>query len=406
MQSINPSVPWLDAGAALQLLGVRPQSLYASVSRGRIRSKPDPDDSRRSLYSRDDVLRLAARRAGAVPARDVALQAVAWGEPVLASGVSTVESGRLFYAGLAVEQLVREDAGLEAVAALLWGAPPVVFHAPAPCDATGGLGAALAAMAAATAAAAAAVECPPSHGRAVTEPHADAARLVASMAQAWLGGAEDAAPAPLHRRIADRWQRPLSADAMRRALVLLADHELNASTFAARVAASTGASLAAALLAGLATLTGPLHGGACADLFELLAQAQVHGAEAAVQARLRQGRPLPAFGHPLYPDGDERAALLLEACEMPPLLAELSAVVTRLTGSLPNVDFALAALTLVHAWPREAPLALFAIARSVGWIAHALEQQRSKVLIRPRAFYAGPALPALRATGRRGWATS
>ncbi len=401
MQSINPSVPWLDAGAALQLLGVRPQSLYASVSRGRIRSKPDPDDSRRSLYSRDDVLRLAARRAGAAPARDVALQAVAWGEPVLASSVSTVEGGRLYYAGVDVEQLVHEGQGLEAVAALLWGAPQVVFHLPASHDEAGGLRAALAGMAVAAAGGRS------SRGRDAAELHAEAARLVASMAQAWLGGgtAEDAA-APLHRRIADAWQRPQSADAIRQALVLLADHELNASTFAARVAASTGASMAAALLAGLATLTGPLHGGASADLFELLAQAEAHGAEAAVQARLRQGRPLPAFGHPLYPDGDLRAALLLAGCEQPVLLAAVATAVTRSTGSLPSVDFALAALTLAHGWPREAPLALFAIARSVGWIAHALEQQRSNLLIRPRAFYAGPALPRPRVAGRRGWAAS
>src|SRR5690606_28804325 len=150
------------------------------------------------------------------------------------------------------------------------------------------------------------------------------------------------------------------ADTLRRALVLLADHELNASTFAARVTASTGASLAAAALAGLAALTGPLHGGAAAAMLALAAEAGRDGAEAAIMARLGQGQPIPAFGHNLYPDGDIRAQHLLAHMPVPPVFADLAAAGERITGDRPNIDFALAAMTVAYGLPRQAPLLIFA----------------------------------------------
>ncbi len=114
----------------------------------------------------------------------------------------------------------------------------------------------------------------------------------------------------MHRRMARAWRAGRAEDGLRRALVLLADHELNASTFAARVATSTGAPLAAGLIAGLATLSGPLHGGAIASVRALIAAAQRAGPDAAARDWLAQGRKLPAFGHPLYPNGDPRATAL------------------------------------------------------------------------------------------------
>ncbi len=396
MQSINllPAQlsPWLDSPTALGVLGVQAQSLYASVSRGRIRSKADPADPRRRLYNRDDVLRLANRRSGAEPAREVALRTVAWGEPVLSSAVSTIADGRLYYAGRSALQIAATGAGLEQVAALLWDTPRVDFGEIGPAvgePVGGGLRRALLCMAAAAA------DGAPARDRSPAELQADAATLVASIAQAWLGhSAARAEAGSMHAQIARCWGRPGAAEAIRQALVLLADHELNASTFAARVAASTGASLAAAVLAGLSTLTGPLHGGAAADLGMLLQEARALGVADAVASRLQRGRPLPAFGHPLYPDGDPRAAALLRVVEASATFTALSAEVARATGMLPNVDFALAAMADAHGLPHDAPLAVFAIARSAGWIAHALEQGRTRALIRPRASYSGPGLDA------------
>jgi citrate synthase len=176
--------------------------------------------------------------------------------------------------------------------------------------------------------------------------------------------------------------------------VLLADHELNASTFAARVAASTGASLSACLLAGLATLTGPLHGGAAMQLRPLAAAARQLGADKAVGDWLAQGRRLPAFGHPLYPDGDPRAFALFQHFTPRPAFAGLRAAAEESTGEQPNIDFAISAMADAFDLPLEAPFVLFAMARSVGWIAHSLEQLSTGSLIRPRARYAGPPLGA------------
>jgi citrate synthase len=190
--------------------------------------------------------------------------------------------------------------------------------------------------------------------------------------------------------LAQAWQRPSHGDLIRRALVLLADHELNASTFAARVAASTGAPLSAAALAGAAALGGPLHGKASVDTRSLVAEARRRGARRVVLERVEKGLTLPSFGHPLYPAGDIRARSLLAVVRPPPIFVELQQVAEELTGEHPNVDFALTALAARLRLPHDGPFVLFALARTVGWIAHALEQTAGGTLIRPRARYVGP----------------
>lgn len=197
----------------------------------------------------------------------------------------------------------------------------------------------------------------------------------------------------IHQRLAQAWggdpDGPV-ADLIRRILVLLADHELNASTFAARVTASTGASLAAAVLSGLATLSGPRHGGMGAMVRDLAEHAATHGALAAVAARLAKGDPLPGFGHPLYPKGDIRAKVILEQIAVLAVFAELLAAARDAGQGEPNVDFALAAASAAYSIPDDAPFLLFATARTAGWLAHAIEQGASGRLIRPRARYVGP----------------
>jgi citrate synthase len=378
---------WLPAGEALELMQVRPQTLYASVSRGRIRAKPDATDPRRSLYHRDDVQRIAARTRGRRSSEAVASETIQWGEPVLASAVSTVAEGRLLYRGQDACVLA-EHATLEDVAGLLWESAPPRFMAVAPVavtrqDATP-LQAGLLALAAR-----AAVD-PPSRGRSRAVLQAEAADVIGTLADALIGPAPAKAVA-LHTRLASAWRRPRAANDLRRVLVLLADHELNASTFAARVTASTGASLAACLLTGLSTLTGPLHGGASAAVQALMRNASAIGTEAAVREWLAHDRPLAAFGHPLYPKGDARCSALLAHVELPPAFTELREVGEKLLGEAVNIDFALAALAVVHKLPAGAPLTLFALSRTVGWTAHVLEQQATGQLIRPRARYTGPA---------------
>src|SRR5579872_6913886 len=115
----NSAMNWMTAEQALKFLGIRAQTLYANVSRGRIRAKPDPRDSRRSLYNGNDVARLADRRRGRRAAEAVAAQAIGWGDPILPSAISTVADGRLWYRGLDAAQLA-ERATLEEGAGLLW----------------------------------------------------------------------------------------------------------------------------------------------------------------------------------------------------------------------------------------------------------------------------------------------
>lgn len=112
--------------------------------------------------------------------------------------------------------------------------------------------------------------------------------------------------------------------------------------------------------------------------------------DAAVGRWLGHDRPLPGFGHPLYPDGDPRAEPLLAAIDVDDGLSRLCDAAFAATGMRPNVDFALAALTRSLRLPSDAPFRLFALGRSVGWAAHAVEQVTSSGLIRPRARYQGP----------------
>jgi citrate synthase len=196
---------------------------------------------------------------------------------------------------------------------------------------------------------------------------------------------------PIHARLARAWGNDAAgAELIRKALVLLADHELNASTFAVRVTASTRASLAACVMAGLAALSGPLHGGMTRRVLALMREAESQGIAQAVAARLAAGSPLPGFGHPLYPDGDPRAGPLLDAFEAPAAYALARETIVALTGQEPNIDFALTAMAAAFGWDDEVPFQLFAAARCTGWIAHALEQNETGRLIRPRARYVGP----------------
>jgi citrate synthase len=377
---------WLSAEEALSRLRVRPQTLYAYVSRGRLRAEPDPDEPRRSRYRMSDVAALAERKARGRKAADVAVGAIAWGEPVLASAITTVRDGRLYYRGRDAVRLA-ETATLEEAARLLRGGLglPGDESLAAPPGPTA-LARAFAAFSER------ASRDGPAQGRRHADLASEAARLLDLMAAA-VAGRDGSLPreedeGAIHERLGRAWRAPREAwDAIRRALVLLADHELNASTFAARVAASTGASLSAAVLAGLCALSGPRHGGMAARVEAFAGEAERVGWRKA----LRVGDPPPGFGHALYPDGDPRAAALLGAIEVPAALDGLRREVEAASGQRANVDFALVALRQSLGLPEEAPLALFALGRTAGWLAHAIEQIITGAVIRPRARYVGPA---------------
>jgi citrate synthase len=381
------SQDWISREAALERLGVRPQTLYAYVSRGRIEARTDPADPRRSLYRQADIAALTQRRARGRKASAVAEGAIAWGEPVLSSAITTIAAGRLWYRGRDAA-LLAETQSLEAVARLLRGGHGAMLKAvdrPPPPALDNGRARLFAALSTRAA------EEPPARGRAPLALALEGAGLLDRVADAVAG---TIGSGPIHERLATAWGATdkTSADLIRRALVLLADHELNASTFAARVAASTGAGLSAAALAGLCALSGPLHGGMAARVFNLVEESRRIGPDATVAGRLARAAPTPGFGHPLYPEGDPRAAALLAACPPPADLAALLRAVQRDAGEKPNIDFALVCLSESLGLPPDAPFLLFATARAAGWIAHAVEEGSGGRLIRPRARYTGPAV--------------
>lgn len=390
---------WMTAAEALDVLNVRPQTLYANVSRGKIRAKQDEADPRRSLYHRDDVLRMARRANGRRKVEIVSSETMQYGDPVLSSSISTAADGRLLYRGHDAAVLA-DSASLEDVAALLWQCAPAeaagiwpAVPARADRDAPGSaLAAGLLLLARRSAVDA------PSLGRPAAALRAEAANLLSALVAAMahhreparsVGTAADAGP--ISARLARAWGADAHEDLIRRALVLMADNELNASTFATRVAISTGASLAAGVLAGFTTLTGPRHGGAAQEFAALAARARSGDAATAVAAWLASKRPLPAFGHPLYSEGDPRAQALLKHLSKIEPYEALAREAERQAGELPNIDYALSVLTAACGVPEDAPFILFAVGRCVGWLAHALEQVQANRLIRPRARYTGPA---------------
>jgi citrate synthase len=186
-------------------------------------------------------------------------------------------------------------------------------------------------------------------------------------------------------------------DAIRTTLILCADHELNVSSFTARCVASAGSHPYAVVIAGLAALEGPKHGGASARAEAMLASLRrQRRVDVAIAERLRRGERLEGFGHPLYRRGDPRARAILDllqdhwskSAELA-FVTSVARAATAASGEQPNLDFALAALARVLQLPDGSPLVLFAIGRSIGWIGHAIEQYATDQLIRPRAKYVG-----------------
>lgn len=211
---------------------------------------------------------------------------------------------------------------------------------------------------------------------------------------------------PLHEQCRHAWRLAPEHDALiRAALVACADHELNVSTFTVRCVASSGAQLSMALVAGLAALSGERHGGEPLRALALV-RAAVDAADmpAALRRHLRDsdagpasggsggsvyGARLPGFAHPLYPDGDPRARLLLSMLPGAEAVQAIARAAGSLAGHAPNIDFALAAIEHTLDLPPGASQILFALGRTAGWLAHAYEQIQEGRLIRPRARYVG-----------------
>lgn len=373
---------WISLDEACRLLGVKPQTIYAYVSRSKLEVMPDPADTRRSLYRAEDVAGLARRKQAGRKHETLAANTLFGAEPSIPTALCAFFRGRPCYRGQDAVDLAKW-ASLEEAARILWGSEQVVDFSAAPTACAGQPGR----LAAFSTLAGLAATGHSTAGRLTRVLHVESQGLVGQLANSFgaLPGHE-----PLHLRFAQGWAQSTEvADLLRTALVLLADHELTSSAFVARIAASTGASLPACLLAGLSTLSGPLHGDASGRVQALFGDVLRQGEDQVVAHHLSSGLPFAGFGHHLYPDGDPRAAALLALFEPPPEITRFIEKVTHLTGLQPTIDVALAALVVHHRLPADAAFGLFATARSVGLLAHCMEQLGVHQVIRPRGRYTG-----------------
>ncbi|MFI6595564.1 citrate/2-methylcitrate synthase [Nonomuraea sp. NPDC050536] len=388
---------WIDAASAAERLGVKPATLYAYVSRGVLKRRHS-EDGRRSLFDADEIERLArrGRPRGQPP------------ELVIESAITALGVDRPYYRGLDAIDLARTGT-FESVAEWLWSAPSARWASdPA------------ALQAAVTAQHGLAGDLLPLDRLQVITTvlgASDSLRYqldqesVVATGRRLICGLVDALPAlgpgdpgslagRLWGKICPNPPTPALLHALQAAMILLADHELAASTLAARVAASAKADPYAVVLTGLGVLGGPLHGGASYGAERLLAEVAEPGqAPRAVGDRVRRGERIPGFGHSIYKNGDARGALLLDLVEAAApghgrLAAARAVLVEVRRRRLPehNIDLALATLGAVTGMIPGAGEAIFAVSRTAGWLAHAMEEYARRSLLRLRAAYVGPPL--------------
>jgi citrate synthase len=392
---------YLSAREAAAELAVSPATLYAYVSRGLIRSEPSID-SRAHRYRAEDVRALKDRRTPSAEPR--AFRSFDADLPVMDTAISTITEDGPVYRGVDCLALA-ETASLEHAATLLWDATSSDPFAP---DNMPVMSPAMKAVTLATrdaapieraiAVLALAAEADPRAFTRAAEGRAMVGGRIMRLVMAVMLGREPQAT-PLHLQLANAWapNRKEAGDLLRRALVLLADHELNASTFTVRCAASTGLNLYDAVIAGLVALKGPKHGGAGVLASQLARTLEQGDVAAIVRERVALGEMFPGFGHGVYRKGDPRAFVLLDrlarAGADKRFTAEIPDAIAEAAGVFANIDYALAVLMRTLDLPPAHEMALFAMSRTAGWIAHASEQLRTGNIIRPRARYTGPMPP-------------
>lgn len=408
---------YLSAKQAAAELRISLPTLYAYVSRGLIRSEVGEGASRARRYRAEDVAALKARKQmrhqPELAAETATKTALHWGAPVLESAITLIDNGRLTYRGYDAITLPGAHTFAD-VANLLWrqelttGAQFTADISPqwatiAPLWAhirqLTLMERLLTVLPLAMAHDLAAYDWQ------ATAVYQTGQRILLLLATAVTGqpisGSIAAALQQSWSPVDTTTSTPLSASLtplLEAALIYCADHELNVSAFAARVVASARATPYAVVMAGLAALQGTLHGGATERVDAFLREVGTpDNARATITARLRRGEEIPGFGHPLYPEGDPRGrALLAKIAAVYPaspgwqLAQQVVAEMATAVGRHPNIDFALVTLAWAANLPPGAPLALFALGRTVGWLGHALEQVEQDQMIRPRARYVGP----------------
>lgn len=405
---------FLTAQEVADELGVKVGTIYAYVSRGLIRSQASQEGQRHRLYSRDDVTRLLVRRQMRVSLDPPAENVLQWAAPVLETGISLIEDGRLYYCGIPIEK-VALMLSAEELAALVWTQDAA--NARALFD----------------------FRRHPSAGK-YRQKLRDLAidrdnlfslpsfQIILPIAMAddpiafdlrqesiALSGARilrlltllAAGDVPEDISLAQMLQRGWQPEDERSirffdmALIICADHQVKLATFAARVAAALGTTPYSVINTAITALAGPEQGGYTEAVEVFLDEVKMPDqAVDAISSRLRRSEsiPVPGFNNPLYPAGDPRARLLLDALydeypDSPAIVLgrSIQEAVQQLRGEHPKMEFALAIFRRHFELPPGSTLGIFALGRIIGWIGHAIKQYRAKQTIQPRIRYTGPA---------------
>jgi citrate synthase len=395
---------YLTAKEATDVLGITSATLYAYVSRGLIRSESIEDDSRIRRYNAEDVYKLRERKEQRKNPAKVAQQALHWGTPLLESALTLITDAGHYYRGYSAFALAT-NYSVEEVASLLWtgefSQAELLFSVnsnPSVSKYTGVLKTL--------------PEVPILQQLQIALTLASADDLAAYDLQSEsvaLAGARILklmtavlvdTPTPTGRiaeSLSVHWSSAEGLPLLNAALILLADHELNISSFTARVVASGDANPYSVVIAGLTALQGIKHGGSTDRAEAMLREiGNPKNALRNISDRLRRGERIPGFGHPLYPEGDPRGKFLLNllAKHVPdsPANALAQSIIEAVRSKIDlyaNIDFALATLVRALDLPHGTGLALFALGRTLGWIGHAIEQYSLATMIRPRATYTG-----------------
>lgn len=408
---------YLSGTQAAEFLGVKPATLYAYASRGLIESI-QAESGRERSYRLADLIKLRQASRGFKNTRD--LTPPTWNGPVIKSAITELRNDGHRYRGQSAIELARQNCRFEQVAELLWGTDAnledwrLAVPIPLPkylkklaADEVDYIDLLKALFASVE------ILDPVTRKLQSDELYTTARRLIVTMAlmpainestRSYMADCQFPIAQTLLASLHASQSREKSA-VVNAALVLCADHELNASALAARIAASCDASLYSTLLSALGTFSGSLHGLASRRTENIISNSMKFKSTSAwLKDYLRHNENIPGFGTTLYEHGDRRAEYLLNAAHSvankdPSLkrLFEIVDCVEDKIGTKPNLDIGLTAITYALTLPPGSGSTIFAVSRTAGWIAHAIEQRSYGGVIRPRAKYIGKTATVTRA---------
>ncbi len=407
------TVDFVTSKQAMKLLNIRRQTLYAYVSRGIIRRFATPGIAT-SLYSLEDIYALVERKAAHRGHAAAAADAMHWGSPIFSSTVTQIDELGPHYRGHNFCDLIAHPNHFECVAELLWSG--ILLDEPVSWKYT-----------------ALPSECAEVVNSFLDNPtRPTILRLMAATTLALGESSSDELRAGNTVELAKRLMfsyigaigtlgprgqffipsvgvsvasavlqalgcEPTSAtiSAINALLITAADHELSPPTFAARVCASASAGLHACIIAAISAHSGYQLGRGC-DRIEALVDSFENENEMKkiLRQKLRDGFKIPGFNLVLYPEGDPRARVLLDVASRLDHGSKLAATLAlvdlaqRESGQHPNIEIGLVALAYALGLPRHSAVALWALGRTAGWVAHIIEQRLSGMPIRPRAQFA------------------